>query len=60
MGDIDVVIGDAEETWKRIKETAKALNNRRQLLIAERRPLCVGLYISRAWRRGRAPSATLC
>lgn len=34
MGDIDVVIGDAEETWKRIKETAKALNNRRQLLIA--------------------------
>jgi len=34
MGDIDVVIGDAEETWKRIKETAKALINRRQLLIA--------------------------
>ena len=28
------MIGDAEETWKRIKETAKALINRRQLLIA--------------------------
>jgi Arginase/agmatinase/formimionoglutamate hydrolase, arginase family len=34
LGDVDVVIGDAEETWRRIEETVKALSHWRQLLIA--------------------------
>jgi len=34
LGDVDVVVGDAEETWRRIEETVKSLSRWRQLLIA--------------------------
>ncbi len=34
LGDIDVVMGNAEETWRRIEETVKSLSSWRQLLIA--------------------------